>query len=102
MMRGFHKGWCRGGATDFVVYRPKASVLCPAYIIARDPILHSFVLAIRGTHTTRDIFTSLSGAAKPHHYVDHTWVGIGVFPFWYVGWSSVDLQALQRCPSGCT
>ena len=80
-MRGFHKGWCRGGATDFVVYRPKASVLCPAYIIVRDPILHSFVLAIRGTHTTRDIFTSLSGAAKPHHYVDQHGLVLGYSHF---------------------
>lgn len=58
------------GADDFVVYRPKASVLCPAYIIVKDSVLNCFVLAVRGTHTTRDIFTSMSGAAKPHHYVD--------------------------------
>jgi len=65
------------GPADFVVYRPKASMLRPAYVIVKDPILDSFVLAIRGTHTTRDIFTSLSGAAKPHHYIDKDGLVLG-------------------------
>lgn len=69
------------GESDFVVYRPKASVLCPAYVIIKDRILNSFVLAIRGTHTTRDIFTSLSGAVKPHHYVDQHGVVMGYSHF---------------------
>jgi len=60
-----------------LVYRPKASVLSPAYVLVKDRILNAFVLAIRGTHTTRDIFTSLSGVAKPHHYVDSNGLVLG-------------------------
>eukprot|EP00210_Caulerpa_lentillifera_P007141 g6831.t1 len=69
------------GSQDFVVYHPKASVIRPAYIMVRDHVLNAFVLAIRGTHTTRDIFTSLSGAAKPHHTVCNSEVILGYSHF---------------------
>lgn len=75
--------WSDLGLTseNFLAYHPKAAVLRPAYILVRDPILKSIVLAIRGTHSVKDLFTSLSGAAKPHHMVDTNGVVLGYSHF---------------------
>lgn len=62
---------------DFLIYKPKAAVLKPAYVLVKDVELKSLVLAVRGTHTVKDIFTSLSGAGKPHHMVDSCGVVLG-------------------------
>lgn len=62
---------------DFIIYHPKAAVLKPAFILAKDKVLKSLVLAVRGTQTVKDIFTSLSSAGKPHHMVNNRGVVLG-------------------------
>ncbi|GLC75379.1 hypothetical protein PLESTF_001630500 [Pleodorina starrii] len=53
-----------------VTQQPTAGVLRPAYVVLCDHCLRAVVLCIRGTHSMKDLFTSLAGAAKPHHVVD--------------------------------
>ncbi|GMH44022.1 hypothetical protein BSKO_11956 [Bryopsis sp. KO-2023] len=62
---------------DFLIYQPKAAVLKPAYVLVKDEKLKSVVLAVRGTHSVKDIFTSLTGACKPHHMVSSDGVVLG-------------------------
>eukprot|EP00803_Ostreobium_quekettii_P003683 evm.model.scf_429.4 EVM.evm.TU.scf_429.4 scf_429:29564-36836(+) len=69
------------GAHDFIIYRPRAAVLRPAFVLVWDHELHLLVLAIRGTSSVKDIFTSLSGVTKPHHVVDQDGVVLGYSHF---------------------
>lgn len=39
----------------------RAGVLKPSFVLVRDHALHSVVLSIRGTHSFKDMFTSLTG-----------------------------------------
>lgn len=41
----------------------RAGVLKPSFVLVRDAELQAVVLSIRGTHSFRDAFTSLTGAA---------------------------------------
>jgi len=56
-------------------------VLKPSFIMVRDPSLNAIVLAVRGTHSFKDAFTSLTGASKPHHVVDTNGVILGYSHF---------------------
>ncbi|DBA73228.1 TPA: hypothetical protein ACH3X1_011294 [Trebouxia sp. C0004] len=55
---------------DVLMQEPRAGVLRPSFCLVKDDQLHSIVLAIRGTHSLKDMFTSLTGTSKPHHMVD--------------------------------
>ncbi|KAK9825386.1 hypothetical protein WJX81_007825 [Elliptochloris bilobata] len=68
-------------AGDLLLQAPRAGVLKPSYVIVRDRQLASIVLAIRGTHSVKDMFTSLTGASKPHHVVDEDGVVLGYSHF---------------------
>jgi hypothetical protein len=59
----------------------RAGVLKPSYVLTRDAELGAVVLAVRGTHSFKDAFTSLTGAARPHHVVDHNGVVLGYSHF---------------------
>ncbi len=52
-------------------------MLKPSFVLARDPALGALVLAVRGTHSLKDAFTSLTGASKPHHVADANGVTLG-------------------------
>lgn len=56
--------------SDVLMQEPRAGVLRPSFCLVRDEELQCIVLAIRGTHSLKDMFTSLTGTSKPHHMVD--------------------------------
>jgi hypothetical protein len=62
---------------DILQQELRAGVLKPSYILTRDTTLGAIVLAVRGTHSFKDAFTSLTGASKPHHLVDSNNVVLG-------------------------
>ena len=66
---------------NILVQELRAGVLKPSYILTKDESLHSIILAIRGTHSFKDAFTSLTGASKPHHVVDSNGVVLGYSHF---------------------
>lgn len=66
---------------DILLQELRAGVLKPSYILTRDESLHAIVLAVRGTHSFKDAFTSLTGASKPHHVVDSNGVVLGYSHF---------------------
>ena len=66
---------------DILLQELRAGVLKPSYILTRDESLQAVVLAVRGTHSFKDAFTSLTGASKPHHIVDSNGVVLGYSHF---------------------
>ncbi|PSC74205.1 lipase class 3 family isoform B [Micractinium conductrix] len=66
---------------DLLAQELRAGVLKPSYVLVRDRQLRTIVLAIRGTHSFKDMFTSLTGASKPHHLVDANGVVLGYSHF---------------------
>ena len=66
---------------DFLEQATSAGVLKPSYVLVRDHELQNIVLMIRGTHSVKDAFTSLTGASKPHHVVDGNGVTLGYSHF---------------------
>ncbi|EIE19233.1 alpha/beta-hydrolase [Coccomyxa subellipsoidea C-169] len=68
-------------AKDIRVQVPMARMLKPSYAIVCDRQLKTVVLAVRGTHSLKDMFTSLTGASKPHHIVDGAGVVLGYAHF---------------------
>ncbi len=46
---------------DVLLQELRAGVLKPSYVLVRDEQLRSVVLAVRGTHSFKDMFTSLTG-----------------------------------------
>jgi hypothetical protein len=66
---------------DILLQELRAGVLKPSYILTRDESLNAIVLAVRGTHSFKDAFTSLTGASKPHHVVDSNGVVLGYSHF---------------------
>ncbi|MEW5308838.1 MAG: hypothetical protein WDW38_000768 [Sanguina aurantia] len=72
--------YCKGLKQHTVVVlkqQPLAGLLRPAYVLVEDKELRSVVLCIRGTHSMKDLFTTLAGAAKPHHQVQQHRVILG-------------------------
>ncbi|KAL6784898.1 hypothetical protein ACKKBG_A01585 [Auxenochlorella protothecoides x Auxenochlorella symbiontica] len=69
------------GPEAILAQETRAGVLKPSFILARDDHLRAIVLIIRGTHSFKDMFTSLTGAAKPHHLVDGNGVVLGYSHF---------------------
>lgn len=65
----------------FLKQAVSAGVLKPSYVLVRDEELKKIVLMIRGTHSIKDAFTSLTGASKPHHVVDSNGVTLGYSHF---------------------
>lgn len=55
----------------------RAGVLKPSYILVREDAVRRITLIVRGTHSFRDLFTSLTGASKPHHVADSNGVVLG-------------------------
>ena len=43
------------------MHEMRAQVLKPSFVLLRDERLRSIVLSIRGTHSFKDMFTSLTG-----------------------------------------
>ena len=66
---------------DVLKQEVRAGVLKPSFVLTKDDVLHSIVLSIRGTHSFKDAFTSLTGASKPHHVVDSNGVILGYSHF---------------------
>ncbi|EFN53573.1 hypothetical protein CHLNCDRAFT_136751 [Chlorella variabilis] len=66
---------------DLLMQELRAGVLKPSFVLVRDRQLKAVVLAIRGTHSFKDMFTSLTGASKPHHLVDANGVVLGYSHF---------------------
>ena len=66
---------------DFLKQATSAGVLKPSYVLVRDHRLRNIVLVVRGTHSIKDAFTSLTGASKPHHVVDSNDVTLGYSHF---------------------
>lgn len=66
---------------DFLKQATSAGVLKPSYVLVRDHELENIVLVVRGTHSIKDAFTSLTGASKPHHVVDSNGVTLGYSHF---------------------
>jgi hypothetical protein len=66
---------------DFLKQATSAGVLKPSYVLVRDHTLRNIVLVVRGTHSIKDAFTSLTGASKPHHVVDSNDVTLGYSHF---------------------
>lgn len=48
---------------DILLHERQAGLLKPSFVLVRDHALRSVVLLIRGTHSFKDMFTSLTGAA---------------------------------------
>ncbi|GAB4813184.1 hypothetical protein N2152v2_000230 [Parachlorella kessleri] len=69
------------GPVDLLMHEMRAQVLKPSFVLLRDERLRSIVLSIRGTHSFKDMFTSLTGASKPHHMVDSNGVVLGYSHF---------------------
>lgn len=76
-------------------------MLKPSYILTRDTALNAVVLAVRGTHSFKDAFTSLTGASKPHHVVDSNNVVLGYSHVSVVAASIVARGAALQCRSVC-
>ncbi|GIL77084.1 hypothetical protein Vretimale_3141 [Volvox reticuliferus] len=70
MQSRFWKEHLGADTLTIIKQQPTAGVLRPAYVVINDHALRCVVLCIRGTHSMKDLFTSLAGAAKPHHVVD--------------------------------
>ncbi|GIL58723.1 hypothetical protein Vafri_13716 [Volvox africanus] len=70
MQSRFWKEHLGADTLTIVKQQPTAGVLRPAYVVINDHALRCVVLCIRGTHSMKDLFTTLAGAAKPHHVVD--------------------------------
>ncbi|KAI7845939.1 hypothetical protein COHA_000485 [Chlorella ohadii] len=91
---------------DLLVQELRAGVLKPSHVLIRDHQLRAIVLAVRGTHSFKDMFTSLTGASKPHHLVDANGVVLGYSHFgmlaaarWIKGQTRARLeQALAESP----
>eukprot|EP00890_Picochlorum_soloecismus_P002970 jgi/Picsp_1/3674/NSC_06511-R1_lipase class 3 family protein len=66
---------------DILRQEVRAGVLKPSFVLIQDRKLNAIVLAIRGTHSFKDAFTSLTGASKPHHVVDSNGVTLGYSHF---------------------
>ena len=66
---------------DILLQQLRAGVLKPSFVLTRDSEMQAVVLAIRGTHSFKDAFTSLTGAAKPHHMIDTNGVVLGYSHF---------------------
>ena len=49
------------GPVDLLMHEMRAQVLKPSFVLLRDERLRSIVLSIRGTHSFKDMFTSLTG-----------------------------------------
>lgn len=65
----------------FLKQAVSAGVLKPSYVLVKDDEIQKIVLMIRGTHSIKDAFTSLTGASKPHHVVDSNGVTLGYSHF---------------------
>ncbi|GFR41943.1 hypothetical protein Agub_g2737, partial [Astrephomene gubernaculifera] len=80
------------GADSLTLLRQQATagVLRPAYVVVADHLLRCIVLCVRGTHSMKDLFTSLAGAAKPHHVVDPLTGQL------VLGWSHLGMLAAAR------
>ncbi|KAK9793715.1 hypothetical protein WJX73_006410 [Symbiochloris irregularis] len=84
----------------------KEQVLEEMREMERDREMQTIALAIRGTHSLKDIFTSLTGASKPHHMIDASGVVLGYSHFgmlaaarWVVSQTLQQLKdALQNNP----
>jgi pimeloyl-ACP methyl ester carboxylesterase len=91
---------------NFLKQAVSAGVLKPSYVLVKDEELKAIVLIIRGTHSVKDAFTSLTGASKPHHVVDSNGVTLGYSHFgmlaaarWMKGEVGADLEdALAKNP----
>ena len=91
---------------DILRQQLRAGVLKPSFVLTRDSSLKAIVLAIRGTHSFKDAFTSLTGAAKPHHMIDGNGVVLGYSHFgmlaaarWLKGEVSREIQeAMEANP----
>lgn len=66
---------------DILVQELRSGVLKPSYILTRDHQLGAIILAIRGTHSLKDAFTSLTASSKPHHVFDSNGVVLGYSHF---------------------
>ncbi|KAI8114590.1 hypothetical protein M9434_002711 [Picochlorum sp. BPE23] len=66
---------------DFLKQAVSAGILKPSYVLVKDEEMKAIILAIRGTHSVKDAFTSLTGASKPHHVVDSNGVTLGYSHF---------------------
>lgn len=64
-------------AEAVLAQQPRAGVLKPSYILVREDGAKRITLIVRGTHSFRDLFTSLTGASKPHHVADSNGVVLG-------------------------
>jgi hypothetical protein len=69
------------GEDDLLEQETRSGVLKPSYVLVRDRELKAIVLAVRGTHSFKDMFTSLTGASKPHHMVSSDGVVLGFSHF---------------------
>ncbi len=49
------------GEEDILMHEMRAGVLKPSFVLVRDTRLRCVVLSIRGTHSFKDMFTSLTG-----------------------------------------
>jgi hypothetical protein len=66
---------------DILIQELRSGVLKPSYILTRDRQLGAIILAIRGTHSLKDAFTSLTASSKPHHVFDSNGVVLGYSHF---------------------
>ena len=69
------------GDGDILRQEVRAGVLKPSFVLVRDEAIGAIVLIVRGTHSFKDMFTSLTGAAKPHHLFDTNGVVLGYAHF---------------------
>jgi hypothetical protein len=91
---------------DILKQATSAGVLKPSYVLVKDDVLKNIVLIVRGTHSLKDAFTSLTGASKPHHVVDSNGVTLGYSHFGMLAaarWLKGELfesfrDALERWP----
>lgn len=66
---------------DLLKQEIRAGILKPSYVLVRDKSLRVVLLIVRGTHSFKDMFTSLTGACKPHHLYDTNGVTLGYAHF---------------------
>lgn len=50
--------------SQIIMQQATAGLMRPAYVVSRDEDLKAIVLCIRGTQSMKDLFTSLTGAAR--------------------------------------
>ncbi|KAK9852086.1 hypothetical protein WJX84_002088 [Apatococcus fuscideae] len=88
---------------DVLMQESKAGVLKPSFILIRDCSTKKILLAVRGTHSMKDMFTSLTGASKPHHMMNEQGVVLGHSHFgmlaaarWIMGQTTEQLLAAVR------